>query len=444
MYGGKGASRPVLGGERASGVVVGRVFPTQPPTTPMRITTVFNKLLSLQGAWVESVRFEKTAVFVTVRPRAPLHRCTFPGCTFCTSAGYDTSLRTWRAVSLGGWKVFIQAKSYRLKCPRHGVLHEQVAWAAPDSTFTYDFEEIVAWLAKETNFTAITQLMRISWETVANIVERVVGRKLDDSRLNSLYNLGIDEVSYRKGHKYLTVLANHDTGKVVELVEGRSAKSVDQIFDALGPERTAQIKTVTMDMCEAFISTVRKRAPQAEIAFDPFHVVKLAGEALQEVRRSEVRDLKGTPRAVFLKGTRWALLKAHENLSDQDRVRLAAVAQLNTGTYRAYLLKEELRTLYSCTPRAAEKHLDAWCSWAARSRLEPFKRLAKTMRRHREGVLAAIRLGLANGLLEGINNKIKMLQHRAFGFHSAQALIAMVHLVCGDIPTELPWLPISN
>jgi len=410
----------------------------------MRITTVFNRLLSLQAAWVKAVRFEKAAVYLTVRPRASLHRCPFPGCTYCTHAGYDSSIRTWRAVSLGAWKVFIQARSFRLDCPRHGILHERVAWAAPDSTFTLDFEEIVAWLAKETNFTAITRLMGISWETVAHIVKRVVDRKLDGSRLNGLYHVGLDEVSYLKGHKYLTVLANHANGKVVEMVEGRSGKSVAKLFDALGPERCAQLEVVTMDMCEAFISTVRERAPKAEIAFDPFHVVKLANEALQEVRRGEARELKGTANARYLKGTRWALLKAPENLSEKDQVRLAAVSRINTKTYRAYLLKEELRAVYRCRLRAAGKHLGAWLSWAARSRLAPFKRLAGTVRRYRDGILAAIRLGLANGLLEGINNKIKMIQHRAFGFHSAQALMAMVHLVCGNIPTDLPQLPISN
>jgi transposase len=410
----------------------------------MHIQTVFNKLLSLQGAWVKAVRFDKEAVFVTVFPRARRHRCPFPGCTYSTHAGYDSSVRTWRAVSLGAWKVFLQARSIRLDCPQHGVLHERVAWAAPDSTFTLDFEEIVAWLAKQTNFTAITELMRISWETVANIVKRVVDRKLDDKRLDGLYHVGLDEVSYRKGHKYLTVLANHATGKVVEMVEGRSKESVGKLFDVLGPERVAQLKAVTMDMCESFISEVRSRAPQAEIAFDPFHVVKLANEALQEVRRGEAREIKGTDKARFLKGSRWALLKAPENLSEKDQVRLAAVAQMNGQTYRAYLLKEELRAVYRCGIRGAGRHLDAWVSWAARSRLPPFVTLAKTVRRHREGILAAIRLGLANGLLEGINNTIKMIQHRAFGFHTAGALMAMVHLVCGDIPTDLPRLPISN
>lgn len=199
-----------------------------------------------------------------------------------------------------------------------------------------------------------------------------------------------------------------------------------------------------MDMCEAFISEVRSRAPQAQIAFDPFHVVKLANEALQEVRRGEARDFKGSANAQFLKGTRWALLKAPENLSDKDKTRLSAVSRLNTKTYRAYLLKEELRALYRCSPRAAERHLNAWLCWATHSRLAPFVKFAATVRRHHEGILAAIRLGLANGLLEGINNKIKMLQHRAFGFHSASALMAMVFLACGDIPINLPRLPISN
>jgi transposase len=410
----------------------------------MRITTVFNKLLSLQAAWVKSVHFKKTAIHVTVQPRATRHRCPFPGCAYSTSAGYDSSIRTWRAVSLGGWQVYIQARSFRLRCPCHGILHERVAWAAPDSTFTLDFEEIVAWLAKEMNFTAITRLMRVSWETVANIVKRVVDRKLNTSRLDGLYSIGLDEVSYRKGHKYLTVVANHANGKVVDMVEGRSRKSVAKFFDKLGPERAAKLQAVTMDMCEPFISEVRARAPNAEIAFDPFHVVKLANESLQEVRRTEARELKGTPNAHFLKGTRWALLKAPENLSDQDKFRLSAVSMINARTYRAYLLKEELRAIYSCGPRAAHIHLKKWLSWASHSRLAPFVKLARTVRRHSDGVLAAIRLGLANGLLEGINNKIKMLEHRAFGFHSPEALIALVFLVCGDIPTCLPQLPISN
>ena len=410
----------------------------------MRLTTVFNKLLCLQAALVSAVRFEKAAVIVTVRSRSRLHRCPFPGCSFATRAGYDSSIRTWRHVFLGAWPVYIEFLSTRLRCPHHGVLHEAVGWAAPGSQFTLDFEQIVAWLAKEMNFTAITQLMRLSWPTVASIVQRVVGRELDEKRLDDLFVIGVDEISYRKGQKYITVIANHLTGKVVDMVDGRSAKSLGKFFDALGPERTAKLKAVSMDMGKAFISEVSNRAPQAEIAFDPFHVVKLANEALQEVRRNEARQAKGTVGAKFLKGTRWALLKAPEDLSSAEQLRLALVAQVNAPVYRAYLLKEELRALYACGPRAAKSHLDAWLSWASHSKLPPFAKLARTLRQYKQGILAAIRLRLSNGRLEGLNNKIRMLQHRAFGFHSAAALIAMVFLTCGDVPVSLPQLPISN
>lgn len=407
----------------------------------MRATTIFNRLLQLQGAFVKDVRFEPRAIRVTIQARTKLHRCAVEGCGYSSRAGYDSKTRTWRAVSLGAWPVYLEAHCHRVHCPEHGVRQERVSWAASGSTFTYDFEEIVAWLAKQMNFTAVTELIGISWQTVSGIVERFVSRKLDQKRLDGLYRIGIDEVSYRKGHKYITTIANHDSRRVVAAQEGRSKKTVSKLFDSIGEERIQKLEVVTMDMSEAFLSEVNRRAPHVTIAFDPFHVVKLANEALQEVRRGEARDIKGTPKAQFLKGSRWALLRAPETLSEKEELRLADVAKLNSKTYRAYLLKEELRALYQCSFLSAGKHLAGWLAWASRSKLEPFIDLAKTIRRHRAGILAAIRFGLANGLLEGINNKIGMLKHRAFGFHSPQALIAMVFLTCGDVPTSLPRLP---
>jgi transposase len=334
--------------------------------------------------------------------------------------------------------VLIRARVARVACPKHGVLTEAIPWAAPDSRFTLDFEELVAWLAREMNVTAVTRLLRVAWVTVGRIVERVVGRKLDDKRLEELYVIGLDEVSYRKGHKYLSVIANHETGTPVWMGEGRSRQTIGKFFDELGPERAKALKVVSMDMSGSYIEEVRARAPQAEIAFDPFHVVKLATEAVHQVRREEARARKGTPEAEALKGSRWALLKAPENLSNEERLRLAQVERINRRVFRAYLLKEELRALYRCGAKAAERHLTAWLAWAIRSRLRPFVRLARTLRTHREGILAAIRLRVSNGRMEGINNKIAVLKHRAYGFHSDQAVIAMVFLCCSKLPLELP------
>jgi len=402
----------------------------------VRLTTVFNRLLGLQGGFVRAVSFLGAAVVVTVVRQGCRHHC--PRCAYSTNARYDTHVAEWRHVPLGKWQIRLRSEVVRITCPRHGVLMESVPWALPDSRFTLDFEDLTAWLVREMNKTAVTALLHIAWVTVGRIVERVVDRKIDRTRLDGLYRIGLDEVSYRKGHKYLSVVANHESGDPVWMGEGRSRETVAKFFDELGEERAAKLKVVSIDMCGAYIEEVRKRAPNAEIAFDPFHVVKLASDAVSEVRREESRAVAGTPEAAVLKGTRWALLKAPEKLRPDERLKLSVVARLNAEVYRAYLLKEELRMLYHCDLEQAPKHLDAWLSWASHSHLKAFARIAKTLKLHREGVLAAIRLGVSNGRLEGINNKIGVLKHRAYGFHSAAALIAIVFLCCTNIAIKLP------
>ena len=404
----------------------------------MRMTTVFKMLLNLQGLRVRSVNFDldSDCIRVAVAPTFRKHRC--PHCDFCTVGRYDSDLRRWRHVALGRWRIVLEYQICRLSCPRHGVVTEVVPWAQPRSAFTTDFEDLVAWTARTMDKTAVTRLLHIAWATVGEVIERVVQRKQDPDRLNNLYFIGVDEVSYRKGHKYLTIVADHLTGKPVFITEGRSQESLGKYFDELGPERAKELAGVSMDMCPSYIAEVQQKAPNAEIAFDPFHVVKLASEAVQEVRRSEVRDNKGTPAAKILKDARWSLLRAQESQVDEDRLRLSEVAALNKPVYRAYLLKEELRVLYLCPMEAAEGHLDAWLSWASRSQLDPFIRLARTLRTHRDGVLAAIRLGLSNGRLEGLNNKVGVIKRRAYGFHSAAALISMIFLCCTNLPITLP------
>jgi transposase len=402
----------------------------------VRLTTVFNKLLNLQGTRVQTVAFDFDTITVGVVPTAPKHRC--PQCKHTSWGSYDGKQRQWRHVALGRWRVELSYRICRLVCPEHGVITEAVPWAEPESRFTKDFEDLVAWAARDMNQTAVTSLLHISWYTVGNIVRRVVGRTLNEDRLNELYAIGVDEVAYRKGHKYLTVIADHLCGDPVFVTEGRTREAVGQFFDELGPERAEQVAVVTMDMAAPYVEEVKERAPNAEIGFDPFHVVKLANEAIQQVRRAEVRDNKGLPEAAVLKGARWSLLKAPESQTPTDQLRLSLVAAFNQRVYRAYLLKEELRALYTCSPSAAESHLDAWLSWASRSKLAPFVRVARTLRTYRDGVLAAIRLGLSNGRLEGINNKVGVIKRRSFGFHSAAALISMIYLCCTHLPIHLP------
>ena len=221
---------------------------------------------------------------------------------------------------------------------------------------------------------------------------------------------------------------------------GRNAQTLQAFFDELG-DRTRSLRAVSIDMSGGYEKAIRDNIPVAEVCFDPFHVVRLAQRAVDQVRRDEwnAHERSHTPKGRWIKGTRWSLLKAPDKQSVPQLALLGEVSQANKALYRAFLLKEELRLLYQLDdPRLAPAHLDGWLAWATRSRLAPFVRLARTIRRHRAGILAAIRLGLSNGRLEGLNSKIRLISHRAFGFHTPDPLIALVYLCCAGITIELP------
>jgi transposase len=311
---------------------------------------------------------------------------------------------------------------------------------ARGAAHTRDFEDVVAWLAQQMAKTPIAGLLRIAWDTVGRIVERVVADHLDERRLDRLIAIGVDEISYRRGQRYLTSVVDHHAGAIVWCAPGRNAATLQAFFDELG-DRRHSIRAVSIDMSGGYEKAIRANAPGAEVCFDPFHVVRLGQRAVDQVRRDEwnAHERSHTPRGRWIKGTRWSLLKAPEKQSVPQLALLGEVSQANQALYRAFLLKEELRLLYQLDdPRLAPAHLDAWLAWATRSRLAPFVRLARTIRRHRTGIIAAIRLGLSNGRLEGLNSRIRLISHRSFGFHSAAPLIALVYLCCAGITIELP------
>jgi transposase len=221
---------------------------------------------------------------------------------------------------------------------------------------------------------------------------------------------------------------------------GRNAATLQEFFDLLG-ERKSSIRAVSIDMSGGYEKAIRAALPDARIAFDPFHVVALAGRAVDDVRRAEwnAKGKSRTPEGKWIKNARFALRKAPEKLTDRQRTALARVQQTNARLYRAYLLKEQLRALYHLDgPADAPAHLDAWLAWASRSKLRPFIRLARTLRRYRDGILAAITLGITNARLEGLHSKVRLLSHRSFGFHSAAPLIALIYLCCAGITITPP------
>jgi transposase len=410
----------------------------------VRIATVLRKLLGVTSLLVKAVMFEAKGMVVNVRPRWRNPRCSRCG-KVCTA--YDRCPpRKWRHLAYGRLLLWLRYAPLRVDCPRCGIHVEQVPWASPSSRFTSEFEELVAYYAQQMAKTAVAKLLGIDWRTVGAIVERLISERLDPKRLDDLTVIGVDELSFRRRHNYVTVVVDHLRKRVVWVGEGKSGDTLRAFFDALGPERTAKLTHVTMDLSSAFIAAVDERAPQAEKVFDRFHVQRLASDAVDEVRRDEVRRLanRNTGEATALKQSRWALLKKPWNLELREESKLAEVQQTNKRLYRAYLLKESLASgLDYRQPARAERHLDNWMSWARRSRLRPFVRVAKTIQRFKQGVLAYVRTRLTNGLVEGLNNKTRLITRRAFGFHSARALMAMIHLCCGGI-TLAPPLPVPT
>jgi transposase len=405
----------------------------------MRVTTAFKRLLRLPGASVIDVSFTADGVVVTVGLRRRRRVCSTCGQTGRLEI-HDRRVKRWRHLDLVATRCVIECELRLLRCRDCGVRLEAVPWARPGAHHTRDFEDTVAWLAQQMAFTPITRLLRVGWATVGRIVTRVVADQLDQDRLEGLIAIGVDEISYRRHHRYLTSVADHSTGAIVWCAPGRNSATLQAFFDELGSRRDS-IRAVSIDMSGEYQRAIRANLPEAEICFDPFHVVRLAARATDQVRRDEWNrhDRSHTPQGRWVKHTRWSLLKAPANQSIYQLATLAEVQRENRRLYRAFLLREELRLLYHLHDRAlAPEHLDAWLTWASRSRLKPFIRLARTLREHRAGILAAIRLGLSNGRLEGLNSKIRLISHRAFGFHSADPLIALVYLCCAGITIELP------
>jgi transposase len=406
----------------------------------VRISSAFNRMLGLPGAWVRDVEFGEQAVIVTVALRRKR-----PVCSGCGAPGLkikDHRTKRWRHLDLGGVRCVIECRLRRLYCPGCGDLPEQVEWARGGARYTRDFDDLVAWLAQQMNQTQVTRLMRIGWETVGNILARVVADKLDHSRLDRLVFIGVDEVSYGADHKFLTCVADHETGGIVWAAPGRNAASLQAFFGGLTDEQKASIKAVSIDMSAGYEKAIRAEqgVPHAQVCFDPFHVVQLGGKAADQVRRDEYnrRGRSGSGEGKWIKGTRYSLLKDTAKQTAGQLLKLAEVVLTNKRMYRAFLLYGELRYIYRLPKEEAPERLDAWLAWASRSRLKPFIKLARTIRNHKAGVLAAIELGLSNGRLEALNSKVRLISHRAYGFHSPNALIAMIYLCCAGIQIALP------
>ncbi len=429
----------------------------------MRDVSLWRSLLGVEKTVIERVEFDEDAdaLVAHVRPasryRGRCGQCRRPCCRYDAGPGR----RRWRALDLGTTIAFLEADSPRVKCPAHGVVVAHVPWARHDAGHTLAFDDQVAWLATRASKTTATQFMRIAWRTVGAIISRVwADIDAQHDRLAGLRRIGIDEISYKKGHKYLMVVVDHDTRRLVWAAPGRNSATVREFFTLLGEERCAQITHVSADGADFIDSMVAQMCPNAVRVADPFHIVKWATNALDEVRREAWNDARrqarsepkrgrgrppadapprpGSERAKSLKGARYALWKNPEDLTENQQFLLSWIATSDPKLYRAYLLKEGLRTVFRLPHKAAVIALDRWIAWARRCRIPAFVKLAKSIVKHRPRILAAIEHNLSNGLIESTNTKIRLITRMAYGFHSADALIALAMLKPRRPPTRPP------
>ena len=429
----------------------------------MRNARLWAGLLGIEHSCIERIEYDEDEQLLVahVRPsRTRRGRC---GRCDRRCRGYDQGegRRRWRALDLGVVAAVLEAEAPRVSCPEHGVVVAAVPWARHATGHTRAFDDQVAWLAVQCSKTAVTELMRIAWRTVGAIITRVsadIDAKVD--RLAGLRRIGIDEISYKRGHRYLTVLVDHDARRLVWAAPGRDKATLASFFDQLGEHRCAQITHVTADAADWIATVVKERCPQAVRCADAFHVVAWATDALDQVRRQAWNDARklartepkravgrpaadaparpGHERAKALKGARYALWKNPETLTLNQSEMLAWIAKTDPRLHRAYLLKEGLRHVFAVKGVEGKDALDRWLSWARRCQIPSFIDLARKITKHRDAIDAALDNNMSNALVESTNTKIRLLTRIAFGFKSPEALIALAMLSLGGHRPQLP------
>ena len=431
---------------------------------------ILRHVLGLVKTVVLGVSIEGDSIVVRVRPhRREQLRC--PVCGRRCECHDHEPTRRWRAMDLARSKCHLEYRPARVSCPEHGTLVERVPWARRRSRFTRDFEDWVACLAVRCCMSAVARIARVEWHSVGGICKRVydeVEAQRGVARFDGLRRIGIDETSYKRGHRYLTVVVDHDRGCLVWAHEGYGRDVLNLFLDELTREQRRAIEVVTADGAKWIKTLVRRRCPNARWVMDPFHVVEWANDALDRVRREEWQAAKAEARAVVprtgrrgrprrnevapevaeelraraasIKGSRYALVKNPEDLTESQRAKLAEVRRAGGRLFRAWDLKEDLRAVFRAGSSAeAEALLDAWLRAAAYCRIKPVVEVEKKVRRRRADVIAAVELGIGNGRVESINNEIKVTVRMGYGFRNTDNLIALLMLRCSDEQPALPW-----
>jgi len=424
-------------GKEASDLALPLGFPA------MRLITLLNRCHHFPGFVYEKAQLctDKSTIEVLVRPR----RGSKPVCSGChrPAAGYDhLGLRRFEFVPFWGFMVLLLYRMRRVDCRACGVRVEELPWAIGKHQLTKAYMLFLAHWARKLSWQETAVAFRSTWDKVCQAVEYVVEWGLEHRDLGPIRAIGVDEIQYAKGHKYLTLVYQIEQGCIRLLWVGkdRTVESFEQFFDLIGKSLSERIEFVCSDMWKPYLRVIRERCTHAINILDRFHIVAKMNEALDDVRAAEARRLAQDGYQPVLKKTRWCVLKRKANLTHQQRFRLRDLLRYNLKTVRAYLLKEDFQQFWEYnSPAWAARFLDDWCQQVMRSRIEPMKKVARTLRTHRDLILNYFRAKkqFSSGIVEGLNNKVKLTMRKAYGFRTFHVTEIALYHALGKLPEPI-------
>ncbi len=408
----------------------------------MTANKFIRKLLNLKGLFVINFNFNTKAKELILWVKPHKNGCL---CPYCKRRGRIVrtmpEFREWRDIPICGWSVLFLYRPREIICPTHGRVQEDIPWAESYAHVTYRYEYAMLTYCQLMTQKAAAKLLHIPKSTLSDQLHRTISRIRDGHRIRGLKSIGIDEISYCKGHKYATIVYDLDRSCVVWVGKGKGRETIDQFFNTmLSDYQKRQIKWASCDMSATYIGAIEDHCPNATLVLDRFHIVKALNGAVDEVRKEQWRKASGDKRKA-LKGLRWLLFKHSSHRSKKDSRILNTLSKGNRRIHRAWVLKDEFEQFWEYkVPWAAERFLKRWTTTALKSRLEPIRDFVKMLRKHMHRIISFIGSRLTNAVAEGLNRVIKIVKNRASGFRSLPAFTDMIFLTVGDldIPAQIP------
>ena len=408
----------------------------------MHLKTILNHVQRHKSFVYREARWadprSKTAIEIFIEPRAN-GRAICSGCGQPTP-GYDRLAERWfEFVPLWQIAVYFVYAMRRVDCPTCGVRVEQVPWCDGKHSLTTTYRWFLAGWAKRLSWKGVADAFGTTWQNVFRSVKHAVSWGLAQRDLGGIASIGVDEVQWQRGHKYLTLVYQIDAGakRLLWIGKDRTAKTLLRFFRMFGPERSSKLKFICSDMWRAYLKVIAKKAAGAVHVLDRFHIMQKMNKAIDEVRASETKRLKADGYQPVLKHSRWCLLKRPENLTAKQTVKLSELLKYNLRSVRAYLLREDFQRFWRyVSPGWAARFLDQWCLRTMRSKIEPMKKVARTLRNHHALILNWFRAkgSISAGTIEGLNNKVKLTTRKSYGFRTYEAIETALYHNLGVLP----------